>query len=33
MVDIDAKDDDTWVNVCHILKTKDPKNHALETDF
>ena len=25
MVDIDAKDNDTWVNVCHILKTKGPQ--------
>ena len=25
MVDIDAKNNDTWVNVCHILKTKGPQ--------
>ena len=25
MVDINAKDNDSWVNVCHILKTKGPQ--------
>ena len=25
MVDIDAIDNDTWLNVCHILKTKGPQ--------
>ena len=33
MVDIDAKNNDTWVNVCHILKTKGPQKPCTWNGF